>query len=178
MKSVNKATAMMLDRFRGRMRQRVEQGAENPLTEMDGLRQSRGQAWADAREPATEALRLWLIATIGNCMLNVLREIAAVAASAEDAGKQGKAAAYELSRSWEFLQHVFGSWLEHVDVEYIAEVLIDDYVEGYVNAPPAATEPMAPPPPPPTATSAAHPDDAAIGSALEKLFRRAKPSVN
>jgi hypothetical protein len=179
MKAVNKATAMMLDRFRGRMRQRVEAGGENPLTEMDTVRQQHGQSWDEAREGVVGALRLWLVATLGGCMLTVLREIAACAAAAEAVGGKAKEAADELGTSWEFLQQVMGTWLEGVDVEHIAEVLLDDYVEKYANAPPAATDPF------PSAAddefaapSDAAPDAAAMGSALERLLRRARPSAN
>jgi hypothetical protein len=136
---------------------------------MDEVRQGLGQEWDEAREGVVGALRLWLIATIGGCMLTVIREVAACAAAAEKSGKAGKEAADELATSWEFLQQVMGTWLDGVDVEHIAEVLLDDYIEKYENAPAATTDET---PDTPTAAQARR-------DVLDELFRnKTRPSAN
>lgn len=127
MKAVNDATKITLDRFRKKAEELPWES--HPYVEVLECRNKLGVSeWNDEhRKNAVVAITLWTVMILGKSGVAVLNEIVALMRIADESeNEEHKKAAQNMNSSMEFIETIFKTFMQSVDVEFIAEQLFED----------------------------------------------------
>jgi hypothetical protein len=130
MKPVNTATQQTLDNFRKKAAD-MPWSAHPYAASRKGLDKLGKTEWDEEhRDGAIAAMAIWIASIVGNSLATTLNEIVALMRIAVETGdEEHKKAADEMASSMTFLETVCGSFMEAVDMQYIAEQIFADGVK-------------------------------------------------
>lgn len=127
MKPVNTATQQTLDNFRKKAAD-LPWSAHPYAASRKGLDRLGKTEWDEEhRDGAIGAMAIWIGTIVGNSLASTLNEIVALMRIAAETGdEEHRKAADEMASSMSFLESVCSSFMEAVDVKYIAEQIFED----------------------------------------------------
>jgi hypothetical protein len=131
MKALNEPTVAILSKMMEKFREQLEKGEKTPY---DTLVEKRAELhpecgpgeWPEeAREPAVEALGIFVAVNLGGMLSVVMNEIGDAGKDLVRGDDHAKKSAFELAQSMGFIETVFKTWFESIDVEAIAEAMFE-----------------------------------------------------
>lgn len=174
MKALNEPTAAVLNKMLEKFKSEMAEGKKTPYDTLVEKRKELhpecgpGEWPEEAREPAIEALGVFIAVNVGGMLSVVMSEL-------NDAGKglvrgddNAKKAAFELAQSMGFIETVFKTWFETVDIQAIAEAIFEAGEEAEKKKASGAA---------PESTKAKKVKDTA-STLIDELMARYKPSNN
>jgi len=131
MQALNAPTAIVLSKFKEKITADMETGKETPYDKLVETRQKLhpecgpGEWPEEAREKAMEAMALFVIMNLGAMVMTVAKEIDDAAKALVRGDEAAKKAAFDLAESQGFIEAVFKTWLDAVDIAAVAEGLFE-----------------------------------------------------
>ena len=131
MKAVNMATQVIVEMF-------TKRAAEVPfdrhpyhglLKARDMVNKDAGEWTEEYRAQALNAMCMWIGDVIGRSATDTLNEVLALMRIADGGDEAAKKAAKDMAGSMGFLEKVMMSFLNSVDIEYVAETMFEDGVK-------------------------------------------------
>lgn len=127
MKAVNEATQNTLEQFRKKAGE-IPFDAHPYALALEGRKKLGLSEWTEEhRNDATAAMALWVTMIIGKSIANTLNEIVALMRIAtETETEENKKAAEDMASSMTFVENVFRSFMNAIDMQHVAEQLFAD----------------------------------------------------
>lgn len=179
MKALNEPTVAVLSRMMAKFREQMEKGEKTPYDTLVEKREELhpecgpGEWPEEAREPAVEALGVFVAVNLGGMLSVVMNEL-------QDAGKDlvrgddhAKKSAFELAQSMGFIETVFKTWFESVDIAAIAEAMFEAGEEAEKTRATKKDDPADDP-----AAAKAKKVQEKASTLIDELMARYKPSNN
>lgn len=142
MRALNASTEVIIRRFKERILEDVTAGKPNPLSELNKKKHelhpdaAPGEWPETARTEATEALEMWTVVQLAGMLTCVVKELNDVgSACIGTTDPKIIAALRELATSMGFIETVFKTWFDTVDVAAVADALFEAAVEVEKNPP-------------------------------------------
>jgi len=140
MKALNSATEVILRRFKEKCDNDIAEGKKTLYSAVIEKKKelhpecAPGEWPEEAREQAIEALGMWAAVHVGDMLAAVMNELNDLGRTALATGDvEAKKAAVEVAGSMGFIETVFRTWFDSVDIEAVAEGLFDAGVEHEKN---------------------------------------------
>lgn len=139
MQALNQPTAIVLGKMIERFKTELVEGKKTPYDTLVEKRKELhpecgpGEWPEEAREPAIEAMAMWVAVQLGGMLAMVINEINDAGRGLVRGDEAAKKAAFELAQSMGFIETVFKTWFETIDVQAIAEGLFEAGEEAEKN---------------------------------------------
>lgn len=78
------------------------------------------------REQALNAMSVWVVGVLGNCVAGTLNEVVTLMSIARDGDDKAQQAAKDMASSMDFLEKISTTFLNSVDIGHVSEVLFED----------------------------------------------------
>lgn len=141
MKALNEPTAVVLSRMLERFKIELAEGKQSAYAEMVKKRQELhpecgpGEWPEESREAAIEAMAIWVAVQLGGMLSMVMNELNDAGRSLVRGDEDAQKKAFELAQSMGFIETVFKTWFETIDIPAIAEGLFEAGEEAEKNPP-------------------------------------------